>query len=94
MRKITWLENEYEIVNDDQLSFNLSDIEKIITDYIEIYDYILGDYSYGKLRLKGFYSPDNKNTSKINNFNDIDNYVIEFCAFNCKYFILKKLKKW
>ncbi len=93
MRKIVIIGNEYEIIKDDYLSFNLCDFENIVTEYFEPYDYILGDYSYGKLRLKGFYSFDNKNVNEINNFSNIDNYIIEFCAYKCKYFILKKIKK-
>lgn len=92
MKKIKVLENEYEIIIDNQLSFNLADVEKIITEYFEPYDYILGDYSYGKLRLKGFYDNMNKMVNSVNNFNDVDNYIKCFCAYNCKYFILKKIK--
>ena len=92
MKKIKVLENEYEIIIDNQLSFNLADVEKIITEYFEPYDYILGDYSYGKLRLKGFYDNMNKIVNFINNINDIDNYIMCFCDFHYNYYILKKIK--
>ena len=44
--------------------FDETAIKERYTDYFEPYDYIIGDWSYGKLRLKGFYNHDNK---KVNN---------------------------
>jgi len=83
---------EYEMVEDKDKAFDLKEIEELFTDYFYPYDYILGDYSYGKLRLKGFYDEKNKKATKINNYNGIKEYIKNYCAFNCKYFILKKIK--
>lgn len=88
------LENEYDIEKDDEKVFNLNEVETYFTDYFLPFDYILGDYSYSKLRLKGFYDSKNKKATKINDYKDIDKYIKKYCAFNCKYFILKKVKKW
>ena len=88
------LENEYDIEKDDDKVFNLNEVETYFTDYFVPFDYILGDYSYSKLRLKGFYDSKNKKASKINDYKDVDKYIKNYCAFNCKYFILKKVKKW
>ena len=93
MKKIVILEKEYELLKDEGNIFNLNDVESLMTDYFTPYDYVLGDFSYGKLRLKGFYDSNNKKVNKINNFNDVDRYLKEFCSFKCKYFILKKIKK-
>ncbi len=87
------LENEYDIEKDDNKVFNLNEIETCFTDYFLPFDYVLGDYSYGKLRLKGFYDKNNKKVTKINNYNDIDEYIKKYCAYNCKFFIIKKIKK-
>ena len=87
------LENEYDIEKDDDKVFNLNEVETYFTDYFVPFDYILGDYSYSKLRLKGFYDSKNKKASKINDYKDVDKYIKNYCAFNCKYFILKKVKK-
>ena len=83
---------EYEVIKDENKCFDLEEVTNLFTDYFIPYDYILGDYSYSKLRLKGFYDPKNKKVSKINNYNDIDNYINKYCSFNCNYFILKKSK--
>lgn len=93
MKKIVLLENEYEIIKNEGDVFSLTEVESLITDYFVPYDYILGDFSYGKLRLKGFYDSTNKKVNKINNFDNVDNYLKEFCSYMCKHFILKKIKK-
>jgi uncharacterized protein YutD len=83
---------EYEVMKDENKSFDLKEVEDLYTDYFYPYDYILGDYSYGKLRLKGFCDEKNKKINKINSFKWIDEYIKKYCAYNCKYFILKKIK--
>ena len=60
-KKVTIKEIEYELIRNDDC-YNQEDIEKLVleTDYFDNYDYILGDYAYEKLRLKGFYESDSK----------------------------------
>lgn len=88
------LENiEYEIIKDYKNGFNKEEVEKRYTDYFTPYDYIVGDIAYNSLRLKGFYDKTNKKASKINNYNNLDKYLKENCANDCKYFILKKVDK-
>lgn len=93
MKKIILNKEEYEIINDDSKAIEIEEIESLLTDYFDPYDYILGDYSYGKLRLKGFYDDKNKKSNKINKFSGIEEYIKEYCAYKCKYFIIKKIKK-
>ncbi len=93
MKHILLLDNEYEIINDEFNSFDLQEVEGLITDYFVPFDYVLGDYSYGRLRLKGFYDAKSKKVTEINNFNNLDNYLSNFCSYKCKYFVIKKIKK-
>ena len=93
MKKIELFENEYMVVKDDSKSFDLEEVTSLATDYFKPYDYIFGDYSYGKLRLKGFYRNDNKKATKINRYSYLDEYLKNYCAFNCKYFVIEKIKK-
>ena len=58
-----------------------------------ILDYIVGDIAYNKLRLKGFYDEKNKKVKSINNYSNLENYLKENCATDCKYFILKKVEE-
>ena len=57
------------------------------------YDYIVGDYSYEKLRLKGFYDEKNNKTKDFNNYKNVDAYINNYCSYNAKHFIIKKTKK-
>ena len=81
---------EYKLVKNVRDGYDLEEIKLKATDYFIPFDYIVGDWAYGKLRLKGFYDKENKNCKEFNNIENVDKYIINNCAFNCKYFILKK----
>ncbi len=85
--------NEYEIVKDYKNAFNLEETEQLATDYFIDFDYILGDYAYNKLRLKGFYDDNNKKANEINKYSYLSEYVDKYCAYDCRYFVLKRKKK-
>ena len=53
------------------------------------YDYIIGDWSNDQLRLKGFYEDERPNTRKTDCISRLSEYLREYCAFGCAYFILK-----
>lgn len=75
---------EFELLKDYRDAFILDDFNKRYLDVFDIYPYIVGDYSAGVLRLKGF----TKN-GKTNNVKMIPDYLLESCAMNCPYYILK-----
>ncbi len=80
----------YDVVKNYRNAFDKQEVENIITDYFEDYDYILGDIAYNKLRLKGFCDKKNKLHNEINDINLLDDYIKNNCAYDCKYFLLKK----
>lgn len=80
----------YELINNYKDGFDKATVESLITDYFKDYDYIVGDWSYGHLRLKGFCDKENKMFKKINNIDNLDTYIKENCAYDCRYFVLKK----
>lgn len=84
---------EYEVIKNYREGFEEESIINRVTDYFDGYDYIFGDWAYGKLRLKGFYSKDNKKVSDINNIANLDNYIKNNCAYDCRYFLLEKKKQ-
>mgnify|MGYP004507596293 CR=1 FL=1 len=85
--------NNYELKQNYKDAYNLEDIEEKMTDYFDDFDYIVGDYAYGKLRLKGFCNKENKHFREINDIEKVKEYIRDFCAYDCKYFILEKLNK-
>ena len=82
---------KYKVIKNYRDGFEEEPVIEKTTDYFIDFDYILGDWAYGKLRLKGFYKNTNKKVKEMNNYDNIDNYIRENCAFDCKYFILEKI---
>lgn len=81
----------YEIIKDYKNGFEDESTREKLTDFFVEYDYILGDWSYGKLRLKGFCNKENKNFKEINDIEKVDEYIKKHCSYECRYFILKKI---
>ncbi len=86
------LDANYKVIK-GKGNFNYEEIKNIFTDYFLEFDYVLGDYSYGKVRLKGFYDNNNKKVTEINNIKYLDNYIKEYCAPGSRIFLLKKTKE-
>ncbi|MDD3478316.1 MAG: DUF1027 domain-containing protein [Candidatus Izemoplasmatales bacterium] len=81
---IDTVHGEFELIKNYRDAFILDDFNKRYTDALDIYPYVVGDYSAGILRLKGF-----SNTTKANHYRTIPDYLVESCPMNCAYFILK-----
>ena len=81
---------KYEIIKKYKDAFDKDEFIERCTDYFNDYDYIVGDIAYGKLRLKGFYDSKNKKVKDLNNFKNLDSYLKNNCAVDCKYFVLKR----
>ena len=92
MKKIKINEVEYEIVKDEKGCINKEELEEKITDYFDPFDYIFGDYAYEKVRLKGFYDSDNKKANEINDISKLDDYILNYCSYGAKTFLLKKIR--
>lgn len=82
---------KYELIKNYKEAFDKEEFISKCTDYFYDYDYIVGDIAYGKLRLKGFYDEKSKKVKKINNFKNVDEYLKNYCATDCKYYIIKKI---
>lgn len=90
MKEIKLDEKKYLILENKNECLNLEELQEKYTDYFYDFDYILGDYAYNKLRLKGFCQKNNPRFNQINDINTKDNYLKELCAYNCNYFLIKK----
>ena len=80
---IDTVHGEFEIIKEFKEAFVLDDFNKRYLDIFNIYPYVVGDYSAGLLRLKGFTK---------DNYNQIPDYLVESCAPGCAYYILKNPK--
>ena len=93
MKEFTIDKYKYEVIKNVRDGFDLEEVKNKLTDYFYPYDYIVGDWAYGKLRLKGFYDSTNKNVSKINDIKNLKKYIEQNCAYGCRYFLLKKVER-
>ena len=93
MKKYTFNNIDYKLERNEKEAFEFEAVEEKFTDFFESYDYVLGDWAYGKLRLKGFYESKNKNVKKYNDIKDMEAYLENNCAYNCKWFLLKKISQ-
>ena len=92
MKRVKIGNSEYELIKDNGDCFDYDKLVDMVTDYFYDYDYIFVDYAYDKMRLKGYYSNDNKKVSDVNNIDTLDDYIDNYCAYGAKYFLLKKMK--
>ncbi len=92
MKKYKINRYEYELIKNYKEGFSLEEVISKDTEYFDSYDYIVGDWSYGKLRLKGFCDKDNKLHKKSNDIEYVEQYFNDFCSYECRTFILKKCK--
>ena len=83
---------KYELIKDDDKCFDLEIVKEKVTDYFDDYDYIFGDFAYGKVRLKGFYDSKNKKAKRINDIKYLEDYIKNYCCYGAKTFLLKKIK--
>lgn len=83
---------KYEVIRNDAKCLNKELLKEKLTDYFDNYDYIFGDYSYEKLRLKGYNDSNNKKANKINDIKTLDDYINNYCSYGAKVFLIKKVK--
>ncbi|MED3662392.1 YutD family protein [Ureibacillus sp. FSL K6-8385] len=81
----------YELIENYRDGFQNEAFINRYTDVLAKYDYIVGDWGYGQLRLKGFFDDRNKNATYDNKISTVQDYLFEYCNFGCAYFILKKI---
>ncbi|RZI14282.1 DUF1027 domain-containing protein [Staphylococcus aureus] len=83
----------FELIENYRECFNEEKFIARYTDILDKYDYIVGDYGYDQLRLKGFYKDSNKKAEMSKRFSNIQDYIFEYCNFGCPYFVLRHLSK-
>ena len=93
MKNILINNNEYEIIEDIRNGYDEEELKSKMTDYFDSFDYVVGDWAYGKLRLKGFCEKSSKQCKNFNCITDLKKYLKDNCAYNCKYFVIKKVYK-
>ncbi|WP_411347906.1 YutD family protein [Paenibacillus sp. WLX2291] len=82
----------YEIIKEYRNGWNVDIFRERYSEVLERYDYILGDWGYNQLRLKGFYRDGHPKAAKDSSLSSLTEYINEYCNFGCAYFVLQKTK--
>ena len=90
MKYIIINNQKYLIMKDVKDAIDEEEIAKRLTEYFLDFDYIVGDWAYGKLRLKGFNSKTNPHFKEMNDIDKVEEYIRDYCAYGCRYFIIGK----
>jgi len=81
---------KYEVIEDIKNGFDETALKERYSDILKKYDYIVGDWGYEQLRLKGFYHNHNPKATFDTKISVLDDYLYEYCNFGCAYFVIKR----
>lgn len=84
---------EYEVVRDYREALQEDALEARYSEILTKYDYIVGDWGYGQLRLRGFFDDKNPKATIGTKISTLEDYLYEHCNFGCAHFVLKKISK-
>ena len=80
----------YEIVENYRDAFKEEEMDKRFSSLLEKYDYIVGDVSDEKARLKGFYRNSYNKAPEELRIGQLQDYLLEYCNFGCAYYVLRR----
>ncbi|WP_226001710.1 YutD family protein [Paenibacillus sp. BJ-4] len=83
----------YEVLQDHKNGWNPEAFRDRYSEVLDRYDYIIGDWGYNQLRLKGFYRDGHPKANKDTSIVVLDDYINEYCNFGCAYFVLQKSRE-
>lgn len=82
---------KYELIENIKDAYQEEKFNERFSDILSKYDFIVGDWGYEQLRLKGFYDDQNSKAAFDTKIGTLDDYLYEYCNFGCAYFIIKKI---
>lgn len=82
----------YELIQNYKEAWDPEAFKQRYSEVLDRYDYIIGDWGYEKLRLKGFLRDNHPKANRDTAYSGITDYINEYCNFGCAYFVLQKVK--
>lgn len=82
----------YDLVSNYRDGFEIEKLMERFSQILTKYDYIVGDWGYDQLRLRGFYKTENKKAYRSQCIDTLEDYLYEYCNFGCSYFVLHNLE--
>ncbi|WLR50464.1 DUF1027 domain-containing protein [Bacillus tianshenii] len=84
---------QYEIIENVKEGFNEEVFKERYSEILHRYDYVVGDWGYNQLRLRGFFDDQNQRATYDTKISTLSEWLYEYCNFGCAYFVLKKIRK-
>ncbi|MGM8211973.1 YutD family protein [Virgibacillus sp. W0430] len=81
----------YKVIENIKNGLQEDVLKERYSEVLKKYDFIVGDWGYNQLRLKGFYIDENSKATFDTKISTLDDYLYEYCNFGCAYFVLQKL---
>ncbi|HAT54265.1 MAG TPA: DUF1027 domain-containing protein [Lactobacillus sp.] len=81
----------YELVTNFHDAFDVHKFAERYSTVLSKYDYLVGDWGFDQLRLKGFYAAHKRNAAEDQTITALQDYLYEYCNFGCAYFVLHNL---
>jgi uncharacterized protein YutD len=83
--------NAYSLMHEHKSGWNPEAFRERYSDVLERFDYIVGDWGYNQLRLRGFYQDGHPRATKESAISSFVDYINEYCNFGCAHFVLSKI---
>lgn len=81
----------YKLVKNYRNGFDPKRLGERYSEVLTKYDYIVGDWGFEQLRLKGFFAASNKKAAAEQRIDMLEDYLYEYCNFGCAYFIIERI---
>ncbi len=88
---VTIGERQYLLVKNHREAFDGERLGERFSDVLSRYDYIVGDWGYDQLRLKGFFNESNRKAAPEQRIDTLEDYLYEYCNFGCAYFVIERV---
>ncbi|MBV7392303.1 MULTISPECIES: YutD family protein [Enterococcus] len=83
-------ERQYQLVKNYRDGFDADMLGERFSDVLSRYDYVVGDWGYEKLRLKGFFRSDDRKSNPEQRIDTLEDYLYEYCNFGCAFFVIER----
>ncbi|WP_256759764.1 YutD family protein [Cohnella sp. WQ 127256] len=83
--------NAYSLLHEHKSGWNPEAFRERFSEVLERFDFIVGDWGYNQLRLRGFYKEGHPRATKESVISSFVDYINEYCNFGCAHFVLTKL---
>lgn len=84
-------ERPYRLVKNYREAYNQQKMAARFSDFLEKYDFIVGDIAADQLRLQGFYKDGTKGIARSQQISALQDFLYEEANFGAPFFVLENL---